>query len=71
MSEIESESKREKTKEDYSRNVKKLKLKLATVQNEILTLERKVDNLSNTSNDKLISMKIAKFCKERRIYHII
>ncbi len=48
--------------------MKKLKLKLATVQSEILALERKVDSLSNTSNDKLIAMKITKFCKERRTY---
>lgn len=41
-SEIESQSevseRREKTKEDYSRNVKKLKVKLAAVQSEIATL---------------------------------
>lgn len=65
MSEVE-ESRREKTREDYSRNVKKLKVKLAAVQGEVASLERRVDSLANTSNDKLISMKLAKFCKERR-----
>lgn len=61
----QGEGRREKTREDYSRNVKKLKIKLAAVQGEIATLERKVDSLANTSNDKLISLKILKFCKER------
>lgn len=63
----ESEVRREKTREEYSRNVKKLKIKLAAVQSEIVFLERRVDSLANTSNDKLIAMKIAKFCKERSI----
>ena len=38
MSELDNESRPQKTKEDYSRNVKKLKLKINKVQNEILTL---------------------------------
>jgi len=38
MSEIESDAKKPKTKEEYSRNVKKLKVKLMNAQNEIATL---------------------------------
>lgn len=33
------------------------------VQDESFTLQKKVDTLTNTSNDKLIALKIAKFCK--------
>jgi hypothetical protein len=33
MSEIENDSKKAKTKDDYSRNVKKLKVKLMNAQN--------------------------------------
>ena len=28
-------------------------------------MEKKVENLGRTSNDKMIAMKIAKFCRER------
>jgi len=38
MSELDNESRPQKSKEDYSRNVKKLKLKLGKVQNEIMNL---------------------------------
>lgn len=35
------------------------------VRNEIEAIENKVENLTRTSNDKMIALKIAKFCKER------
>ena len=62
-SEISSVSKKPKTKEEYSRNVKKLKVKYTLMESEISVLETKVSKLSNTSNDKVIALKIAKFCK--------
>lgn len=31
-------------------------------------MEKKVDVLTRTSNDKMITLKIAKFCKERSTY---
>ena len=65
MLEIDSDVHKEKTKEEYSRNVKKLKVKLTNVQSEIASIEKKVSTLQNTSNDKIIALKIAKFCKER------
>ena len=61
----DSEVHKEKTKEEYSRNVKKLKVKLSNVQQEVASLERKISTLKNTSNDKITALKIAKFCKER------
>lgn len=70
MSEVDNESKKPKSKEDYSRNVKKLKIKLTKVQNEIITLEQRIESITNTSNDKIISMKIAKFCKERSSHQL-
>ena len=63
MSEVQGEISRQKTKEEYSRNVKKLKVKLQIVQDEVFTLQKKIETLTNTSNDKLIALKIAKFCK--------
>ena len=52
-----------KSKEEYSRNVKKLKYKLQNVRMQIENMERKVENLGRVSNDKMIAMKIAKFCR--------
>ena len=43
--------------------MKKLKYKLQNVRMEIDVLQQKVDNLGRTSNDKMIAMKIAKFCR--------
>ena len=57
-----------KGKEEYSRNVKKLKFKLQKVRTEIESMEKKVDVLTRTSNDKMITLKIAKFCKERSTF---
>ena len=72
MSESEVEFQIPKTKEQYSRNVKVLKLQLQHLESDLHSLKQRgtyafniVANAHSIDNDRLLAMRFSKHCRVR------